>query len=170
MLLETLFPWVEKKRQAYAARLDEHGQKATDYALKHFLNVLEWFCTVIVQDTAVLFSKYPKCALWTHAPFNMPEFEAFAMSSIRILEQAEEEARRKLEWLPETVATSMHRVVEAMEVRQNQDRNNLNTKLDYVQSLLLHQLGSRKGWAGAPKSTGMCLLSSCFCLEIQLIQ
>jgi len=56
----------------------------------------------------------------------------------------------------------MRGVVEAMEVRQNQDRNNLNTKLDYVQSLLLHQLGSRKGWASAPKLTGMCLLSSCF--------
>jgi hypothetical protein len=157
-LLKTLFPWVEKEREAYATRLDKHGRKATDYALKHFLDVLEWFRTVILQDTAVLFSKYPKCTLWTHAPFNMPEFEAFAMSSIRILEQAEEDARRKLERLPETVATSMRGVVEAMEVRQNQDRNNLNTKLDYVQSLLLHQLGSKKrsSWPNAPKLTGMC--------------
>src|SRR6266446_4247241 len=143
MLLDTVFPWVEEEQKAYEKRLVEHGRKATDYALKHFLEVLVWFRGIILQDSAVLFSRYPKCALWTYAPFNTPEFKAFTQSSTTILQQAEEEARRKLEQLPETVAASMRGVVEAMEVRQNKDRCNINMKLDYVQSLLLSQVGSK---------------------------
>jgi len=100
-----------------------------------------WFQSVILQDAAILLSKYPKCALWTYVPFNMPEFKAFTQSSTTILQQAEEEARLKLERLPETVATSMRGIVETMEVWQNQDQCNLNMKLDYVQSLLLSQVG-----------------------------
>jgi hypothetical protein len=155
MLLKTLFPWVEEEQDSYAKRVDEHGQKATDYALKNFLEVLQWFRTVILQDAAVLFSKYPNFPLWTYAPFNTHEFAAFASSSISILEQAEEETQWKLERFPETVAASMRGVIETMEVRQNQDRSNLNTKLDYVQSLLLNQLGSKKrSRAGRSKPSG----------------
>ncbi len=158
MLLETIFPWVEEEQDAYAKQLNEHGRKATDYVLKNFLEVLAWFRTIILQDAAVLFSKYPKCALWTFAPFNTCEFQDFAKSSISILARAEEEARRKLERLPETVATSMRGVVEAMEIRQNQDRSDINTKLDYVQSLILSHVSSKprtKGSQVAPsRSTG----------------
>jgi len=82
----------------------------------------------------------------------MPEFEAFAQSSIDILQQAEEEARRKLKRLPETVAASMRGVVEAMEVRQNQDRSDINVKLDYMQSLMLSQVGSKSQAKGLQKA------------------
>ena len=143
MLLDTIFPWVEEEQKAYEKRRVEHGRKATDYALKHFLEVLVWFRSVILQDAAVLFSRYPKCALWAYAPFNTPEFKAFAQSSIAILQHAEEEARLKLEQLPETVAASMCGVIEAMEVWQNQNQCDINMKLEYVQSLLLGQVGSK---------------------------
>ena len=116
MLLETIFPWVEEEQKAYEERCVEHGRKATNYALKHFLDVLVWFRSVILQDSAVLFSQYPNCALWNYAPFNTPEFKTFAQSSTDLLQRAEEEARLKLEQLPETVAASMRGVVEAMEV------------------------------------------------------
>ncbi|PPR01349.1 hypothetical protein CVT26_015407 [Gymnopilus dilepis] len=115
-LLALLFPWVECELTAYHDRVLEHGNKAVDLALKNFLELLVKLPTVILQDAAVLYTKSPSAPLW---PFNSPEFRTFSASSVSILEQAEAEAKRKLQCLPKTVAASMRRILESIEFQAN---------------------------------------------------
>ena len=54
-LLGQIFPFIELAQ----AKLQDHVQKSplsTDIALKQFLSVLAVFCTVLLQDGAVLYS------------------------------------------------------------------------------------------------------------------
>ena len=54
-LLTEIFPFIESAQ----AELQEHVHEsslATNITLKQFLSILSWFCTVLLQDGAVLYS------------------------------------------------------------------------------------------------------------------
>ena len=41
--------------------------------------MLDWFRTVLLQDAVELRRFYPESPLWSHAPFNTPEFRTFEL-------------------------------------------------------------------------------------------
>ena len=135
-LLACIFPWVEEEQHAYILRVEKHGLKAIDYALRHFLNTLIILHTILLQDAAVLYSKHPECSIWNFKPFNTPAFSEFARTSVAILEAAELEAKQRPECLPETVATSMRGIVEAMEIQQNQARKDHDARFGLLKASL----------------------------------
>jgi len=151
-LLAFIFPWVEEAQCAYILRVEKHGLKAIDYALRHFLDTLIILRTILLQDAAVLYSKHPECSIWNFKPFNTPAFSEFARTSVAILETAELEAKRRLESLPETVATSMRGVLEASEIQQNQARKDYNTRFDFIESLLTNHISSKSRGRGGMRS------------------
>ena len=77
-----------------------------DYMLRHFLELLQLLRRVILQDAAVLYSKYPNFPIWDFPPFDSTIFRNFAADSNSLLIQAEADCKQQLESLPQTVATS----------------------------------------------------------------
>ena len=55
---------------SYHERVEAHGNKAVDYMLRHFLELLQLLRKVILQDAAVLYSNYPDFPIWGYAPFD----------------------------------------------------------------------------------------------------
>jgi len=60
-LLDSIFPWVEEEQKAYEKRLADHGRKATDYALKNFLEVLVWFRSICRKFPIAATTAGPLC-------------------------------------------------------------------------------------------------------------
>lgn len=151
-LLACIFPWVEEEQHAYMLRVEKHGLKAIDYALRHFLDTLIILHMILLQDAAVLYSKHPECSIWNFKPFNTPAFSEFACTSVAVLEMAELEVKRRLECLPETVATLMRGIVEAMEIQQNQACKDHDTRFDFIENLLTNHISSKSRGRGGMRS------------------
>src|SRR5271169_1556347 len=81
-LQRMIFPFIEESR-AIAENLP---MERRDVAMQCFLNLLEWFRGVLLQDAVFLHKKFPSLPLWLKSPFNQPAFEEF---SIRLLHEAE---------------------------------------------------------------------------------
>ncbi|PPQ70700.1 hypothetical protein CVT25_010617 [Psilocybe cyanescens] len=111
-----------------------------------------------LRNAAVLFIKYPSCSVWSYAPFSAPDFRQFASSTTDILSNAEFEARRRLERLPETVALSMRGVLEGLELKQRQERDMLMGRLEFMEGLIINQNG-----CGRRKHTGSLILRGSPC-------
>ncbi|KAJ3502645.1 hypothetical protein NLJ89_g8791 [Agrocybe chaxingu] len=164
-LLRNLFPWVEGAQQAYFQRVNELGHKAIDYSLKQLLILMPQLRTILIQDAAVLFPQYPGLSVWNFPPFNTSEFRDFAKSSVLMLEQAELEAKHRLEALPEKMATSMRGIVETLEIKHTKDNEKLNNRLDYLIGLMTKQATARSKYhsqdplAYASNSNSSCLTS-----------
>lgn len=110
-LLTGIFPWVETEQSALESCQKPFGRKADDPRLQHFLNLLIFFCTVILQDVAVLYSWYPNCLLFDYYPFTTPLFHSFAVSAGPLLDAAEVEGRHYLNNLPEQFSASLWGIV-----------------------------------------------------------
>ena len=98
-LLTEIFPFVESAQ----AELQEcvcKSSLATDIALKQFLSVLSWFCTVLLQDGAVLYSQHPELPIFRFHPFNTPQFQLFAAQLVQQVANAEETSRLAFRNLP----------------------------------------------------------------------
>lgn len=73
-LQRMIFPQLEYSR----AKNEQLGDDKMDTATVTFLQLLEWFRILILQDAVFLREKFSGLAIWNQPPFNHPEFHAFA--------------------------------------------------------------------------------------------
>jgi len=106
-LVGSIFPWIEEEQTALKERIARLGRVAKDEALFYFLAFLKHLRTALLQDAAVLLSKYPGIPLFQFPPFNSEAFKSFSASSTQIIEIAESEARENLKNLPQQYAMSI---------------------------------------------------------------
>ena len=74
-LRRQIFPRIEEALEYVSSRSDDEQ----DLAAQAFLRVLDWFRTILLQDAVELRQCYPDSPLWSHAPFNTPEFHTFQL-------------------------------------------------------------------------------------------
>lgn len=129
-LCRSIFPWVEEESLAYELRVERYGDKATDYSLKNLLALLKEFRTILLQDGAVLHTKYPNLKLWRYPPFNTPIFTKFSAMSTHIMEKAAAEARHQLEHLPEAISRTMEGVLQTISMKQRQTSADMAAEMD----------------------------------------
>ena len=89
-----------------------------DIALKQFLSVLTWFCTVLLQDGAVLYSRYPQLPLFQFHPFNTLEFCAFASQSVQQVVGVEEASCLAFQNLLRHLVVSLQGIVTNLSLEQ----------------------------------------------------
>jgi hypothetical protein len=66
-LVNQIFPWVEDKLATPDARERENAF-ARDITLHQLFKLLIWFRTLLFQDGALLYTKYPQAPLWQYPP------------------------------------------------------------------------------------------------------
>ncbi|KAJ7579964.1 hypothetical protein C8J56DRAFT_1058264 [Mycena floridula] len=102
-----LFPWAEDELKKLQDRIAKIGQKAQDFALRSFLELLKQLRHIILQDMAVLYSSHPELSLFNFAPFNNNRFRDFVNCSTSIIAAAEDAARLKFNNLPSHMVAPM---------------------------------------------------------------
>ena len=80
-LQRMIFPRIEESG-IIAENLPTERQ---DVTTQSFLDLLQWFRVVLLQDVVILRQKFPLLPLWLKSPFNHPAFEEF---STRLLHEA----------------------------------------------------------------------------------
>ena len=75
-LKKLIFPNLEDTRAAILAM----PERCRDVAAQAFLDLLEWFRVVLLQDAVFLCHKFPSLRLWTLPPFNHSLFNEFSKS------------------------------------------------------------------------------------------
>jgi hypothetical protein len=120
-LRSQVFPWVEGEMAALERRATANPD-ARDFALKHFLRLLQWLRVVLLQDAAVLFLTHPDAGLFRCPLFTSPAFVAFAMQSVQALAAAEESAQLALRNLPQHVVDSISGLLQRVTMNQEQIR------------------------------------------------
>src|SRR5579859_288032 len=78
-LLKTIFPRIE---ESYEIVMSPPRNKQ-DKAAAAFLQMMQWFRVLILQDVVELKPLYPDSSLWTHAPFNTAEFAEYQQRAQR---------------------------------------------------------------------------------------
>jgi hypothetical protein len=140
-LVALLFPWAEDEQEKLQTRFRQDGHKSNDMALRNFLRLLIDFRLVILQDAAVLYSRYPDISLFKFEPFNTPTFKEFAALSITRIDEAEKAARLHYQNLPEHFAASLRGVMQTSEIERKQTEaamlDHITSLTNVVQSLLL---------------------------------
>lgn len=115
-----IFPRLEETR----IKISMKPESEQDVATEAFLDLLEWFRIVILQDAVFLRAKFPSLKLWMSPPFNSPLFEDFA-------EHLLHEASHGQDPLFEKIANAQPLIARMM---QDQHRNTLSTMSMYHQS------------------------------------
>ena len=89
---------------------------------QYFLDLLEWFRVVLLQDIVFLRQKFPLLSLWLELPFNHPAFEDFA---IRLLHEAR--------YGNDSIYMNTHH--NSSEIRMNRVEITLNECLEYIKPM-----------------------------------
>jgi hypothetical protein len=159
-LLSAIFPWVEQE-QVHLAQRQLSSPQSVDIALKQFLRLLVWLCRVLLQDCAILFSKYPSCPMFRCAPFNSSIFCNFAATSMSVVNQAEEDVRHALKNLPEHIAATFRGLATDMKMDQHSQRidtearwDAVDSRLDQVTGLLQMLIGAKSSKRGRNTNAG----------------
>jgi hypothetical protein len=76
------------------------------------------FRRVLLQDCAILFTKYPTLALFKYAPFTSHVFHQFSFDSLRAIQNAEVSARQNLQQLPEKMASTFRGILATNSLHQ----------------------------------------------------
>jgi hypothetical protein len=149
-LLQQIFPWIEQEQAALEAR-SAADLNSRDFALKHFLTLLQWFRRVLIQDAAVLSTSHRELPIFSFAPFNTPVFHVFAESSTAIMAQAEEDARLALHNLPENIAHSFRGMIAGVTLEQqrvysaqNREIARLSESVNRMVGIVEMERGSKK--------------------------
>ena len=149
-LLQQIFPWIEQEKDALKARSDANLD-AHDFALKHFLELLQWFRLVLLQDAAVLSTSYHGLSILHYPPFNTSAFYTFAKSSTATIAQAEEDAQLALHNLPQNIAHSFRGMVagvtleqQHIDAAQNQEIACLTETVQQMMGIIQMERGSKK--------------------------
>lgn len=140
-LLANIFPWVEGELEALRRRVAA-DRRCEDYALRHFLAVLQWFRRVILQDAAILYSTDSSYALWTYPPFCTSAFQSFARSARPLLEEAAELSRATYEQVPEHLAAGIREVTTGLLFSQRQHQQHLDGRISALAQLISSSLTS----------------------------
>lgn len=126
-----------------------------DIALRQFLQLLQWFRIVLLQDLAVIYAINPSCSIFQYPPFTLTTFKTFAESSKVLLKVAECNAEQALKTLPDTMAQSMRGLVQSLTQEQYHSRERsdaqwtlINSKLENMEALVM---GFREGKSGKRK-------------------
>jgi hypothetical protein len=84
-----------------------------------------WFRVVILQDAAVLYSRYPHLSIFAYKPFNSQAFRNFAASSTAVIAHAESKARLAYENMPKHLVASLRGTYAdlRLEQRKEQEKN-----------------------------------------------
>ncbi|TFY73269.1 hypothetical protein EWM64_g10743, partial [Hericium alpestre] len=109
-LVQNLFPWIEDEQHVLAVHAAS-SRVANDIALQHFLRLLTWFRTVLLQDAAILYSHNDALEIFKYAPFNTARFQEYAQDAAEIVAQAEMEALCAFEDLPERMSKTMRGIM-----------------------------------------------------------
>ncbi|KAK7008468.1 hypothetical protein R3P38DRAFT_3210716 [Favolaschia claudopus] len=147
-VLALIFPWVEDELKKLDAR-EAANRMARDIALRHFLGLLIWLRTVIVQDAAVLYTRHPSAAIFQYPPFNSSTFRSFAAQSASAIAKAEKDVALALESLPQNIANTFTAAMSRLAIDQEIERqanqtyqDDLKSQLTVLQDLIEHN-GSR---------------------------
>lgn len=124
-LLRQIYPWIEKEYADFRERRQKLGRIAQDPALQFFLDLLLELRRVLLQDAAILYTRYPGTPIFQHSPLNTQLFRDFAASSIEILAAAEREAQQQLSQLPETYANMVRNTAIANQIETEKMRAEL---------------------------------------------
>lgn len=141
------------------------GHIADDYALAQFLALLHFFQTVLIQDAAVLYCRYPESGIFQHSPFNTTMFKDFAMASTSQIEAAEEAARHQFKNLLEHLIASLHGIVTMTNMEQHQEQeehqlqyNEITAQNQTLINLVLELYNNQSGKWSKGLSKGKCIL------------
>lgn len=127
-----LFPWIDDERAALEQRVQQ-DKRNEDYALRHFLTLLDWLRVVLLQDTALLYAADPSCPLWGFPPFSSPNFATFALCSSTVIAEAEHKARMACENLPERFAQSFRSLTTSFMQDQRQYFDRVQAQLSNIE-------------------------------------
>lgn len=101
---------------------ESENNRARDIALRHFLGLLTWLRTVVVQDAAVLYTRHPSAPIFQFPPFNSTTFREFAASSSGIIEKAEKDVALALQNLPKHIAQTFTAAMSRAAIEQERER------------------------------------------------
>ncbi|KAJ7750712.1 hypothetical protein DFH07DRAFT_1034092 [Mycena maculata] len=121
-LLGEIFPWVESELSALEAR-EQQSPFARDIALHQFLKLLIWFRLLILQDSALLYTKYPQSPLFTYPPFNSPRFRGFAASSVDRIQDVEARGRLSVRNLPQNLVRGFQAAISSLTMAERAARD-----------------------------------------------
>jgi hypothetical protein len=140
--LATIFPWVEQEQLQLQLR-EKENRFAKDIALMHFLRLMVYFRTVLIQDFAILFTKHPTCPILKFPPFNSPCFREFAVQSSARITAVEQQSKLALANLPRHVAETFRGAVSNLSLDQKRERDqtrevmqSMEQKIGLLSSLL----------------------------------
>jgi len=152
----SVFPWVEAEQAALDAR-QASDVRSSDIALRQFLRLLLWLRRVLLQDCAVLYSKYPSCGMFRYTPFNTAAFRDFAANSSTVITRAEEDARYALQNLPDNIVTSFQGLATDIKMEQQTQRIASDARWQAIESQMNEMsctLGMIAGAKGLKKHKG----------------
>ena len=115
-----IFPRIEETHTA----VEDISISQQDVAMQCFLDLLNWFRIIILQDAVFLHKQFPSLNLWKQSPFNQPIFEQF--SSKLLHEASFGEDPKYIQ-----IAKAMPKMAHLM---QDHQQNILSTLLTYHQS------------------------------------
>lgn len=144
-----IFPWVEQELAALDVR-QRSNRFAKDIALKNFLELLVWLRRVLLQDAAVLYTRYPNAVVFRYPPFSSSNFHTFAITSTARIRESEEQARLAFMNLPDRMITSLRGAVTGMSLdwkerceAQTVILGDLYTRIDGLQTIISNLASSR---------------------------
>ncbi|KAG6374908.1 hypothetical protein JVT61DRAFT_3641 [Boletus reticuloceps] len=128
------------------AGLQEHvhdSSLAINIALKQLLSVLAWFYTVLLQDSAILYSQHPELPVFQFHPFNTPWFHTFANQSVQQVASVEEASQLAFQNLPQHLIVSLQGIITNLSLEQQAENKALCLEVQQhiaTQDVLLAQL------------------------------
>ena len=141
-IMNQIFPWAEEELHALSCRVEKHGIHGRDNSLVLFLNLLIFLRKVLLQDAAVLFSRYPDFPLFKYPPFNSSKFHEFSATSSQIINAAEHDVNHRLDALPEDIATTFRSSMMTTAMHLERDRlareasnARLEERMDVIQNI-----------------------------------
>jgi hypothetical protein len=85
--------------------------------------LLIWFHTLLLQDGALLYSKYPHLPLWQYPPFNSREFREFAATSVDVIAEVEARGLLAVKNLPQTLVRGFQGAISSLSMAQQLSRD-----------------------------------------------
>lgn len=127
-LCSELFPWIEEARKDYIKRA-QTNPNCVDMALDGFLNALNWFRSVLLQDLAILRVDHPTAPIFSFAPFNTPQFETFATTLVNNVAQAKDAKTQEFQNLPTHLSDALGTAVGQLVGKMNSQYASITTLL-----------------------------------------
>lgn len=158
-LLMSVFPWVEAEQAALHAR-QASDVRSSNIALRQFLRLLLWLWRVLLQDCAVLYSKYPSCGMFCYTPFNTSAFRDFAANSSAVITRAEEDARYALQNLPNNIVTSFWGLATDIKMDQQAQRIASDARWQAIESQM-NEMSRTLGMIAGAKGSKKCKGKNC---------